>query len=225
MAEDSPVTPVIPVKDPNLNHLARTLNSIDSQTHPVQEIIIMDSSKRPVSAETEGTPVRVIHVPECGIGEARRRGMNHARTALVAHMDEDAVLLKDTHFAEAVDRLSDPSVSAVGAPPFPIRGNTLGKGIALGSRFTPASLVTHYLVHDKRLCNGDRCIRPGTHRGEDVTLRRELKRVGEIERMDSQPVLKDLPTARQSLVRDIVVAGVAGAVSTGIGAVVRSAVE
>jgi|APHM01.1.fsa_nt_gi Glycosyltransferases, probably involved in cell wall biogenesis len=214
MDRNAPVTPIIPVYDPNPEYLARTLDSIGKQSQPVEEVVIMDSSPVPLDAESDEVPVRVVHVPEAGIGEARRQGMQQASTDLVSHMDEDAVLLDSDYFSRAVGELQDPDVAGVGGTVFPIEGNPFGRGIALADRFNPTSLGTHHLVHDRRLCGDGKCVRPGMDRGEDATIRQQLQSVGELRRMDDQAALKDLPTTRQERGGEIMTAVLSAIVSS-----------
>jgi hypothetical protein len=214
MDSDAPVTPIIPVRNPNPEYLARTLDSVAKQRQPVEEVVVMDSSPAPIDAESDEFPVRTRHVPDAGIGEARRQGMEAANTDLVAHMDEDAVLLDSNYFSRAVEELQDEGVAGVGGTVFPIDGNLFGRGIAFADRFNPSSLGTHHLVHDRRLCGDGKCVPPGMGRGEDATIRQELQSVGEVRRMDDQAALKDLPTTRQERGGEIMTAVLTAVVSS-----------
>lgn len=215
MREDS-LSVIIPTKDPDPTPLARTIDAIGDQTYPVEEVLVVDSSAEPIRVRSDKVDTRVLHRPDLAVGEARRVGLNETNSEYVAHFDEDAVALKDTYFEEAISRLQQPDVSAVGGTVFPLRGNASGRAIAFLDRFNPSSLSTRNIVHRRALCADGGCLFPGQGRGEDITLRRELKQYGRIERMTNQAVLKDLPTTRQGLARDLIVGTVTGAVAGAI---------
>lgn len=199
--DDGRVTAVIPVKDPDRHWLAWTLDSLNKQTEPVKEAIIVDSSEAPVSVSVDGLSTWVMHRPGTGIGEARRFGVRAASTEYVIEMDEDAVLLRDDYLARAIAELQKDDVAAAGGVVFPIRGNTVGKAISLADRFNPSDLGTHYLVY-RTMQKRDGDLYPVRHRGEDITVREELRDSGQISRMTDQGVLKDLPTDRQQMGTD-----------------------
>lgn len=210
--DDGRVTAVIPVKDPNPRRLAQTLDRLNQQTVPVKEAIVVDSSERPVDVYVDGMPTWVMHAPNAGIAEAREMGMSAVGTEYVVEMDEDAAFLSDKYLERAIEELQDEDVSAAGGVVFPARGNTYGKMIAFADRFNPSDLGTHYLVYpaNRKL---DSELYPMDHRGEDLTVRSELRREGRIERMTDQAALKDLPTTRQKGLRDTVVTAIVGAVA------------
>lgn len=206
------VTVVIPVMDPNAQYLAETINSVSRQDYPVKEVLLVDASQSPVEVNSD-VPVRVLHKPGLGIGASRREGVKEADTKYVAHLDEDAVLLDRDYFSEAVGLIQKPGVSAAGGTVFPIRGNSFGRAIAVLDRLNPSDLGTHYLVHEVQQTPGGAGIPVGMGRGEDITIRRQLKQFGQVERMSDKGALKDLPTSRQSAVRDLLVSTASGALA------------
>jgi len=213
MADDGRMAAVIPVKDPNAVHLSQTIDSIGDQTYTPKEVIVVDSSATPLAINSDVVNVNTIRRPDAGIGEARREGMREADAEYIAHLSEDAVILRSDYFAEAVDRLDQPDVSAVGGTVFPIRGNREGKAIAVLDKFNPSSLGTHHIIHKKALCDGSACFHSGQGRGEDRTLRSELRQYGRIERMGDHAAMKDLPTKRQSLARKVIIGSLTGAIA------------
>jgi len=212
MASDASVSAVFAIKNPEIETLAWTLDRLAEQTHPPMEAVIVDSSSPPIDAEVDSYPVRVLNRPNMGIGEARREGIRYARGDHVLHMDEDAVLLRDDYIESALASIQSPDVAAAGGVVYPLRETAEGKTIALLDRFNPTTMGTHYLLHPKALCSGGRCS-PVDGRGEDIPHRRQVSRFGRTERMTEQGVLKDLPTTRQRIARDILVASVSGVVS------------
>jgi len=137
----------------------------------------------------------------------------------IIDMDEDAVFLRDDYVSTALEKLQDAENAAAGGAVYPIRGNKEGKAIAFADRFNPFDLGTHNLVSPRRLCSGENaevCF-PMDGRGEDLTIRRQVRRRGNIVRMSDQPILKDLPTTRQEDTRNTLLGTIAGGVIAGIG--------
>lgn len=225
MAGDGSLSVVIPTYQPDATNLVRTIDSIGDQDYPVEEVVIVNSGPDPLEVNSQKVRTRVIESPETGTGEARREGMESVDTEYVAHFDEDAVLLREDYFSDAVERLQKPDVSAVGGTVFPLRGNVGGRAIALADRFNPSSLGTHHIVHRRALCTEGECFYPGQGRGEDISIRRELQQHGHIERMQGQGALKDLPTARQGLARDLIVGTVTGAIAGAVSGYIRDQVS
>jgi len=225
MAGDGRVAAVIPVKAPHAGHLAQTIDSVGEQSYDPKEVVVVDSSPTPVSVTSDAVDVTTIQRPDAGIGEARREGMRETDAEYIAHLSEDAVLLRSNYFSEAVGRLDAPDVSAVGGTVFPIRGNRDGRAIALLDRFNPSSLGTHHLVHRKALCDAGACFYSGQGRGEDRTVRSELRQYGRIERLSNQAAMKDLPTKRQSIARDLIIGSLTGAIAGAASGWVRDNVD
>lgn len=230
----APVTAVIPIMDPNREHLARTLASLARQNSPPAEVIIVDSTPGgfhvgeggdgdcgvcgdPVVAALDalhaaGVSTSVVHNDEAGIGGARRAGLHAASSPVVWHMDEDSVILSNDWTEVALDRLEEDGIVGVGGAVIqPVDKTRQGKVIArLGDalRIPPEG---HNIMHPRMLCAGDRCFEAGQNRGEDITLRRQLRRHGRVVRESSLVCEKAFPTRRQELGRNIGGATAAGA--------------
>jgi glycosyltransferase involved in cell wall biosynthesis len=212
------VSAVVRTKDPDVKHLTWTLDSLADQDYPNKEVVIVDASAEPLSATVEGVPTTVLHEPEMGIAEATETGMRAASGEYIMPMDEDTVFISRDYISRAMEELQNPSVSGAGGVVFPIRGNAEGRMIAALDRVNPSSLGTHTILFPRIVCldeNGDLC-NPMANRGEDRSLRKQLREYGEIRRMDDQAVLKDLPTTRQKSARNTIVGSILGGVVTSL---------
>lgn len=229
------VTAVIPIREPNPQHLGRTLASLARLTPTVDEVIVVDSTpggfrvgtdasgcavcSAPVAdglaaTEARGIDVRVIE-EEMPRGQARNVGMKRASNDLVWHLDEDTVFTRPNSLRSGLERLSEDGVAAVGGPVVAIEGNLDGVAIAKLERLVPSTLTVHHLLHHRNFCAGDRCFFVGQGRGEDLTLRSHLRQHGVIATVPEMEAEKDLPTFRQELAQRIV-----GSVIGGVSAVV-----
>ena len=74
-------------------YIARTLEAALRQTHPFDEILVIDDGARDRTREiASGYPVRIIsHGRNRGLAAARNTGMRSARNELVASLDADCV--------------------------------------------------------------------------------------------------------------------------------------
>lgn len=94
------VAVIIPTKD-RPEFLAEAITSALSQSHPPQEIIIVDDgSATPVDAErlreAHGPTVRVIRNEESrGLAYSRHRGVEETSAEYVMHLDDDDLLAPD----------------------------------------------------------------------------------------------------------------------------------
>lgn len=220
--DDGSLAVIIPAMDPDLDTLAWTLERVGAQDYPVEEVVIVDSSERPIDAiNSDAVNARVMQEPGMGIGEARRAGMESVDTQYVAHIDTDTIFLTETYFSEAIERLQDPAVAAAGGTTYPLDGNIQGRAIALFNRFNPTTLSTYNLVFERRLCSEGACFFPGQGRGEDITMRDQLKQFGRIEQMSGQTMGTEMPTERQGLIRDVVVGTITGAVAGAVSGYAR----
>lgn len=214
------VSAVMPVHDPSVKHMAWTLDRLEEQDYPIKELIVVDSSDVPVDVEMDQIPTQVIRAPDAGISDARELGIQRATGEYIVELDEDAVMLRDDYISSALRELQRDGVTGSGGVVIPIRGNVEGKAIALADRFNPTDLGTHNLVYPRRLClekdNASLC-HPMPNRGEDITLRKELRKWGKIRRMNDQGILKDLPTTRQELSRNAILGTILGGVIAGVG--------
>jgi hypothetical protein len=76
--------------------LRETLDSVQTQTLPPLEVLVVDDGSTDDSAaiaETYGSPVRVIRQPNQGESVARNRGIDEARGEWVAFLDADDLWL------------------------------------------------------------------------------------------------------------------------------------
>lgn len=213
------VSAVITTHNPDPEFLVRTLDGLADQDYPIEEVVIADSSDPPVTAKVDGIPTRIVRPPARGIATGRREALTNASSDYVLELDEDAVLLKPDYVSRAVEILeSKQGASAAGGVVLPMRDNREGHAIALLDRYNPSDLGTHNMVFPRAACEGgegDICY-PMGHRGEDVTLRDRLRQFGRIERMDDQPILKDLPTTRQRAGRNTVLWSLLGGVLSSV---------
>lgn len=214
MNATAPVSAAICTRKPNIDHLSRTLQSIRRQETPPAEVVLVDSTPdgppiggehysaihyEPVANALSGLSAEGVDVvtAEAGIGTQRRVGVEESSQPYIVHLDEDAVLLNRHHFDIALERLDDPDVAAVGGPVEPIEEGPLSNAIASAEHATPYVRCTHYLTHERRLCDDvTRCF-PNDHRGNDIKLRSHLRSHGHIVRDPRLVCLKDLPTNRQ----------------------------
>lgn len=224
---DATVSAVIVVKDPNVEHLVWTLDALSEQSYPIEEVIIVDSSETPLDATVDGIDTRVIHAPETGIAAARKLGAREARSDYVVDMDEDAVFMSTDYVSQAIEALEhEPRTVAAGGVVLPIRDNRGGHAIALADRYNPSALGTHNMVYPRAVCSeeAEEVCFPMENRGEDVSLRKRLLDFGDIQRMNDQVVLKDLPTTRQAEARNTILWTVLGGALTSIATEVVRAV-
>lgn len=216
------VSAIMPVHDPNLEHMAWTLDALENQDYPIRELIVIDSSPGAVNVEMDSIPTKVLRAPDAGIADARELGIQNATGDYIVELDEDAVMLREDYITQAVESIQTDGTSAAGGVVIPIRGNVEGRAIAFADRFNPSSLGTHNLVYPRTMClrQGESMCHPMANRGEDITLRRELQQYGRIHRMNDQGILKDLPTTRQELSRNAIVGTIIGGVIAGIGSAI-----
>ncbi|MEP7064300.1 MAG: glycosyltransferase family A protein [Betaproteobacteria bacterium] len=84
------VSAVMPVYNGD-RYLAEALDSIDAQTRPVDEIVVVDDGSTDGSAAiVAGYPkVRYLHQPNAGCAAARNRGVAAANGDAIAFIDQD----------------------------------------------------------------------------------------------------------------------------------------
>jgi glycosyltransferase involved in cell wall biosynthesis len=212
------VSAVMVTRNPDPNTMAWTLSRLADQDHPPKEIIIIDSSDTPLRADVEGIPTNVVYSPEDGISAARRRGVQMASGDYVLHVDEDSVYQRDDYISTALERVKQPNVSAAGGVVIPLRKNIDGEAFALAERAIPTPFTTHNLLHRREYLSGEALdlAFPDRDRSEDIPHRRLLKKIGRVERMEDQAVVKDLPTTRQRILEEISLGAIIGGVVTGL---------
>jgi GT2 family glycosyltransferase len=96
--------------------LARAIDSLLAQTHPADEIIVIDDGSQDATVEIalcyqQVTLVR--HDVNRGLGAARNTAVRTARNEFVASLDADCVA-EPEWLAALVDALADPKIAGVG---------------------------------------------------------------------------------------------------------------
>lgn len=111
----SRVTAYIPVYNVS-GYLARTIEGLLAQTHPFNEILVVDDGSRDNSAETALRYPQVTlvkHSENKGLAAARNTAMRVARNELVASVDAD-VVADPRWIATLLPHLDDPKVAGAG---------------------------------------------------------------------------------------------------------------
>jgi glycosyltransferase involved in cell wall biosynthesis len=96
--------------------LARSIESLLTQTCPADQIIVVDDGSRDATAEIARHYSQVIlvrHDPNRGLGAARNTAMRAARNEFVASIDADCVAERGW-LAALVAAMADPKVAGVG---------------------------------------------------------------------------------------------------------------
>lgn len=73
-------------------YIARSIDSVLAQTHPVDEIVVVDDGSTDNTAEVikdYGEQVRYIHQPNAGVSAARNTGIQAATSNWIAFLDAD----------------------------------------------------------------------------------------------------------------------------------------
>ena len=97
-------------------HLARAIEGLLAQTHPFDEILVIDDGSRDNSAEIASRypQVRLIQHPvNRGLAAARNTAIRAARNELVASVDAD-VIADPNWIASLAPHFSDPKVAGAG---------------------------------------------------------------------------------------------------------------
>ncbi len=164
---------VIPVRN-DRGYLARCLRSIEAQSVPPDELIIVDNGENGDLGELAARfRFRIVAEPVVGIPAATATGFDAASAEVLARIDADSVLPPRWVHA-ARERFADPAVEAVTGwawmPNAPRRvsrlgvaaylgGYTLAAGIGLGHRplWGSSMLVRRHVwsVARTRFCRGD----------------------------------------------------------------------
>lgn len=96
------------------SHIERCVRAVLAQTHPVDEILVVDDGSRDRTVEIAAAlpKVRVIrHAENRGLGAARNTALREARHELVAALDADTAPAR-AWLAHLVPHLDDPRVAA-----------------------------------------------------------------------------------------------------------------
>ena len=115
------VSVVVPVRD-DAEHLRRCLQSLAEQSHPADEVVVVDNGSRDDGAEVaRAAGAVVLDEPVRGIARASARGYDHATGDVIVRLDADSVL-PPGWIARAVGLLAEPGVVAVTGPGRPHDG-------------------------------------------------------------------------------------------------------
>ncbi|MDK8171581.1 glycosyltransferase family 2 protein [Curtobacterium citreum] len=118
------VSVVVPVLD-DAALLERCLQALAAQSHPADEVIVVDNGSRDDSAAVaRAAGARVLVEPERGIARASARGYDAATGDVLVRLDADSVPPPDW-IAEALRLLGRPGVVAVTGPGRPHDGSVL----------------------------------------------------------------------------------------------------
>jgi len=96
--------------------LARAIESLLAQTHPADEIIVIDDGSQDATVEIAHRYLQVTlvrHDVNRGLGAARNTGVRTARNEFVASLDADCIA-EPEWLAALVDALADPKVAGAG---------------------------------------------------------------------------------------------------------------
>ncbi|MDM7888187.1 glycosyltransferase family 2 protein [Curtobacterium sp. RHCJP20] len=130
------VSVVVPVLD-DAEHLARCLDALAAQTHPVHEVVVVDNGSTDGSVEVAlAAGATVLHEPVRGIARASARGYDHATGDVIARLDADSVP-PSGWIAEAVRLLATPGVVAVTGPGRPRDGGAVVRRVWNGLYMGP----------------------------------------------------------------------------------------
>jgi glycosyltransferase involved in cell wall biosynthesis len=160
-------------------HLEECLQSLCVQTHPFEELVLVEDG--PLPAELSAvidryrSRLRVVSVrmpANVGLASALNEGLRHCQSELVARMDADDVCLPDRLAAQVDAFREDPSLSIVGGYAIEIdehgiRGRT--RRMPSSHERIVASLWACPLIHPTVMFRREAVVRLG---GYDGSLRR-----------------------------------------------------
>lgn len=80
---------VLATKDPDLERLARAVDSVLSQDGSTRVVLVDDGSAFPVAAWPSEPRVQVLRTAGVGVSAARNLGLRHTSASLIAFLDDD----------------------------------------------------------------------------------------------------------------------------------------
>ena len=117
MSDTSRISTIVPVYDRSMRLLGAALDSAFAQTHPLDEIIVVDDGSAepvaPLLAERYGDAVTVLRQDNAGIGPARNLGLSHATGDLITFLDSDDLWLPDKTEVQLAALEADHALEAV----------------------------------------------------------------------------------------------------------------
>lgn len=223
MTDLAPVSGVMPIQDPDVDTFWRTLRSIDAQTTPPAETIIVDTSVDPTPAPQGVTiPVRTIHRPDLHyrgrtIPLQRRIGISASTEPYIWRLDEDAVFDRDDHLETLMFDVQKPDVVAACARVEPIEDTFWARAERRMMEMSPSyGLFPVYprdVCPDGRDCYPRKTTRPMSLSASDALFTAQLVKHGRIHRNDDLVCRTSLPTTRAELMFKGGAVAAAGAVA------------
>ncbi|MEM9465650.1 MAG: glycosyltransferase family A protein [Actinomycetota bacterium] len=117
MPESPRISTIVPVFDRSTRLLGEAIDSALAQTHPIDEIIVVDDgSAEPVGpwlADHYGGRVIALRQDNAGIGPARNLGLDRATGDLITFLDSDDLWLPDKTESQLRLLAAEPSLEAV----------------------------------------------------------------------------------------------------------------
>ncbi len=120
---DPLATPAVTIIIPTLNwpqYASDTVRQLLEQSFRDFELFVVDQSSRPAAddlrnrlALLDDLRVRYIHLPVCGVANARNEGVGRRRGRIVLFLDDDVILLGKDFIASYLRALADPQVGGV----------------------------------------------------------------------------------------------------------------
>jgi glycosyltransferase involved in cell wall biosynthesis len=145
---------IIPVYN-GAPYLAETLDSLFAQTHPADEIIVVDdgsTDSSPSILRSYGSRLSVVRQENCGVATARNVGLAHASGDLISFLDQDDLWPADRNRLLVEALRADPTADVAAGfveiryerptPPHPRQNlDTMRREFLLGSLCMRACLI------------------------------------------------------------------------------------
>jgi glycosyltransferase involved in cell wall biosynthesis len=101
---EKPLVTICVVHFDRPQYLTQALSSINSQTYPNIEVVVVDDGSRTsearqklksIATSRHRFPVKIVHTPDVGLGAARNAGVKQANGDFVLFMDDDNVAIPE----------------------------------------------------------------------------------------------------------------------------------